>query len=458
MERLISGPWRGLRMFTLITGIAVFSLSLAVLIVGWGFGVAALRGPMPDFSTMKANTALGVGALGLALNVSQLRGPIRRLSLLPAAMAAVVGAITLAEYAFGWDAGIDQLLFPDPVTATAAFPGRPAPLTACLLLLLSVATMGAEGRRWRHVKTTCALTAVLISWTLLNGYLFIGSGRTAVLPFGSVAVHTAVTLFLVALGALASQPSSWPVRTIFAKGLGGTVCRWLLPVAALAPPLLGDLLSNSAVLHDPYASFNWALYSVFCSAGSVGLILILARRIEILDAERTAATLMSRHDALTGLANRRAFDAFLLEAFNRARRYGRQLSLLTIDIDHFKSYNDSFGHPAGDEVLRGAARVLAHVARESDLVARLGGEEFAIVLPETGVVGAYALAERVRESVAALKLRRVVTVSVGVATLAGSTPTAEALLEESDTALYTAKSNGRDRVVLGGKRSRLQVG
>jgi diguanylate cyclase (GGDEF)-like protein len=444
-------------MFALITGVAVFSSSIAVLILGWGFGVAALRGPMSDFSTMKANTALGMGALGLALGVSQLGGSIARLGPLLAAMAALVGALTLAEYTFGWDAGIDQLLFPDPVTAAAASLGRPARLTAWLLLLLGVATMGAEERRWRHVKTACALTAVLITWTLLNGYLFAPSGHPGPLPFGSVAVHTAATLFWVALGALAAQPSSWPVRTIFADSLGGTVCRWLLPVAALAPPLLGDLLSNPAVLHDPYASFNWALYSVFCSAGSVGLILVLAHRIEILEAERTAATLMSRHDSLTGLANRRAFDAFLLEAFNRARRYGRQLSLLTIDIDHFKSYNDSFGHPAGDEVLRGAAGVFTHVARETDLVARMGGEEFAIILPETGAVGAHAVAERMRESVAGLQLRRAVTISVGVATLTGSTPTAAALLEESDTALYTAKSNGRDCVVVGGKKSWLQA-
>lgn len=147
MKRLISGPWHGLRMFALITGITVFFLSAAVLIVGWGFGVAALRGPLPDFSTMKTNTALGVGALGLSLGVSQLRGPIGWLRLILAAMAAAFGAITLAEYSFGWDAGVDQLLFLDPATAAAAFPGRPAPLTACLLLLLGVATMGPEGRR-----------------------------------------------------------------------------------------------------------------------------------------------------------------------------------------------------------------------------------------------------------------------------------------------------------------------
>jgi hypothetical protein len=90
------------------------------------------------------------------------------------------------------------------------------------------------------VKTACALTALVIAWTLLNGYLFGRSGHLVPLPFGSVALHTGAALFLVALGALASQPGSWPVRTIFAENLGGTVCRWLLPVATVWSPAARD--------------------------------------------------------------------------------------------------------------------------------------------------------------------------------------------------------------------------
>ena len=99
--------------------------------------------------------------------------------------------------------------------------------------------------------------------------------------------------------------------------------RWLLPAATLAPTLLGWILGDFATARDPGIVLRWAVYSVCSSAGSVGLILVLAHRIELLDAERTAATLMSRHDPLTDLPNRRAFDAFLLESFNLARRHGR---------------------------------------------------------------------------------------------------------------------------------------
>jgi diguanylate cyclase (GGDEF)-like protein len=450
VKRLISGPWHGLRLFALIAGFAVLCLASVVLVGGWGMEVSALRGPLPNFSTMKPNTAIGVGALGLALMLSQSGGPVRRLHLPLAALAAVLGALTLAEYGFGWDAGVDQLIFADAGTGHA-FPGRPAPLAAVLLLLLGVGLMSPETRGWRHVKAACTLPALLVAWTLLNGYLFGHSGDPGALPFGSVAVHTAGSLFLIALGTLATEPGSWPVRTVFADNLGGTICRWLLPMAVVAPSLLGWLLCNPATI-DSHEALNWALYAVSSSAGSVGLILILARRIEILDAERTAATMMSRRDALTGIANRRAFDIVLMESFSRARRYGRPLSLLTLDIDHFKSYNDTFGHPAGDEVLQAVSGVLVHVARESDLVARIGGEEFAMVLSETGAAGAHALAERIRASVAALKLQRAVTISVGVASLSPATPTATALLKESDTALYAAKRAGRDCVAVGGKR------
>jgi diguanylate cyclase (GGDEF)-like protein len=457
VKRLISGPWHGLRAFALIIGVLVFFVAATVLTVGWGLGVSVLRRPMASFVTMKPNTALGIGALALALTLSQLGGPVRRFSMLFTLLATLIGAVTLAEYSFRWDAGVDQLLFVDSGASPAEFPGRPARLTALLLILLSAGVTGSEARGWRHVRTFCSMVSLLITWTLLNGYLFAYTNPPGILPFGSVAVHTAGALFLVALGAVATQPGSWPVRTVVADNVAGTICRWLLPAAIFAPPLLGWLVRNPAALGEPTAAFNWALYSVLSSVGSVALIIMLAHRIEVLDAERTAATMMSRHDELTGLANRRAFGAFLLEAFNLARRYERPLSLLTIDVDEFKAYNDTYGHPAGDEVLNAAAAVFAGVVRETDLVARIGGEEFAMVLPETAVGGARALAERVRQKVSELRLQRRVTVSVGIAALSSETATAPALLEQSDAALYAAKRGGRNRVVVSGRSSAAQV-
>jgi diguanylate cyclase (GGDEF)-like protein len=162
--------------------------------------------------------------------------------------------------------------------------------------------------------------------------------------------------------------------------------------------------------------------------------------------ERLATT-----DGLTGLLNRRTFNAQLTARLREAQRYRRPLSLLLLDVDHFKKVNDTYGHPAGDAVLRGVAQLAQQQARETDLVARYGGEEMALVLPETDARGALVIAERIRATVAAAQhpteqgaLK--VTLSVGVATWPGAGEDAAGLIESADRALYRAKQGGRNRV------------
>ena len=166
-------------------------------------------------------------------------------------------------------------------------------------------------------------------------------------------------------------------------------------------------------------------------------------------AERLATT-----DGLTGLMNRRSLNTQLAARSREAQRYRRPLSLLLIDIDHFKKVNDTHGHPAGDAVLRGVAAVARAQSRETDLVARYGGEEMALVLPETDAAGASVIAERLRAAVEGTAhgtehgtLR--VTISVGVATWPGGGQTPDELLTTADRALYRAKQTGRNRVESG---------
>lgn len=150
-------------------------------------------------------------------------------------------------------------------------------------------------------------------------------------------------------------------------------------------------------------------------------------------------------DPLTELANRRYFDLRFEEERMRASRYGLLLSVLVLDVDHFKSVNDTHGHAIGDEVLVGVARVLRETTRTVDLVARFGGEEFVVLLPETGLEGAAGIGERIRAAVETREMgagRLRVTVSVGAAS--GHDP---AILVHADKALYEAKRTGRNRVV-----------
>ena len=157
----------------------------------------------------------------------------------------------------------------------------------------------------------------------------------------------------------------------------------------------------------------------------------------------------SRTDPLTGLKNRRAFLERLHEEVDRTRRYGSNLSIAMIDVDHFKEYNDAHGHPAGDEALKKIADALVAQSRASDLVARYGGEEFVVILTDTDTEGASALGERFRRGVQdAAWAGPVLTVSVGVSSVSGDATNAVDLVQAADDALYRAKAAGRNRVAI----------
>ena len=178
--------------------------------------------------------------------------------------------------------------------------------------------------------------------------------------------------------------------------------------------------------------------------------LVLARRLE---SAFDRLEHISQTDQLTGLANRRHFEEVLSAFYYQARRYNRPLSLIMLDVDFFKAVNDCGGHPAGDALLRQVAAALEDVCRQADLPALLGGDEFAVLLPETVAARAVAVAERIRAAVAEMEVSPNgvsvnVTASIGLADLnAEEIDSPEAMLRAADRALYRAKEQGRNQVV-----------
>jgi diguanylate cyclase (GGDEF)-like protein len=196
------------------------------------------------------------------------------------------------------------------------------------------------------------------------------------------------------------------------------------------------------------------IFVTFMSRITIGLHQDVVERLRLtreLRASKEAAERQARVDGLTGLLNRTAFFESGRSLIALSRRHQRPLSVVMADLDHFKMVNDRFGHSAGDVLLAAFAETLRKTQRSSDVCARLGGEEFAILLPETSAAAAIQFAERVRESLATLRAEEKdsegVTASFGIAELAPSDASLDTLIDRADRALYKAKAEGRNRTI-----------
>jgi diguanylate cyclase (GGDEF)-like protein len=187
---------------------------------------------------------------------------------------------------------------------------------------------------------------------------------------------------------------------------------------------------------------------------SLNLLMAIAPQIavaidrELLKEKAGKLEQLSVTDALTGLLNRRYLEARLSEEVKRSNRHGFPMSFMMIDVDHFKSYNDRFGHPAGDAALRLVGAVIRETLRGADVAARYGGEEFSVLLPQTTGDEAAVLAERIRQNIAEANFRhRRVTASIGIASCSADLCSPSDIVDAADKALYKAKERGRDCVV-----------
>jgi len=213
--------------------------------------------------------------------------------------------------------------------------------------------------------------------------------------------------------------------------------------------LLGLVIIGEKHSKNPYSQSELELFSLLTNFLAVALTNVRLYK----EMERVSVT-----DPLTGMFNRRYFENFLQNEVSRARRFNHTLSLVILDLDHFKNYNDSLGHPAGDMLLKQLTKVLISTVRSTDLVARYGGEEFCVILPEICQKGALRFSERLRNLVFSYPFEKKeiqpnghITISLGTATYPSDAQMMKELIVKADTALYQAKKMGRNRIATYGE-------
>ena len=301
---------------------------------------------------------------------------------------------------------------------------------------LSLALYGAvrRDRRQRWLPLATALFDVTLITVTSVLFAFVGDPH--------MVVNSKIT-FDVYFLVLAATCLRFDRRVALASGLVA-IAQFLAVVAWVAHAFPLDTVGGTS----PYGRFLWS------DQVSRAILLAAMTALTVVVVDKTARLRReSNSDALTGVFNRRFFDDYLHSEIARAARYAGSLTIAMVDVDHFKAYNDRFGHAAGDDALRLVARTIALGLRRSDIVARYGGEEFVLILREATPDAAMERLEAVREAIAATPLAECdeaiprLTVSIGIAQWPVDGPDAADVLAEADRRLFQAKAAGRNRVV-----------
>jgi diguanylate cyclase (GGDEF)-like protein len=359
-------------------------------------------------------------AIGLALFASS----PRHVTTIDGVVLAVFILLTRLEYPIGVGSAVPgQLAF---VPLLFLMPLKYVPIAVCLGSIAATLVLARAGR-----KPSLCPNALGTAWFTIPPVLILMAAGEQPFAWSRWPLYVAV---LVAQSVADLVPAA-----IYERVVNTTQLR---PLAGVLATVYGFDVLLTPVGMLAAAEGGWSFLAVLPL--TVVLYLLSRERRSRIDAESEADRLseLAHADELTGAANRRSFDDRLAVEQARAARTGAELSICMFDLDHFKSYNDRFGHPAGDDLLRRIVARWSAALRPESLLARLGGEEFALLLPDASVAAAEIVVERLRDVTPPE-----ITVSAGIATWDGREPIADAV-SRADAALYRAKREGRDRLVL----------
>ena len=406
-----------------------YAIALAMLL--WAGGMAlnlvdALGAGGADITPRASLLLYVLYAVPLVFILARTRRERASISLIDAAMAALLGVLFFVHTGFFADrVDVDEQAMRN---MRYMFDIQ----NLCIASFATVRWLAGDVPEWRGLFRALALYAV--AYLLVAGYINHFASEDSFGAYNDLLIDLPFLLLMLLAVRRASAPVFVPdPRLSRLVQAGGPM---ILPLLLLVVgTLVVDHARTLAVAGFVVASIGFSLRSTLL-------------QIDLLEGQ-AALDQLARRDGLTGVANRRQFDAVLQDEASRVHRSGAGLGLLLVDIDHFKAFNDAHGHPAGDRCLQAvAARLQANVRRAGDCLARYGGEEFAVIIPDCGRDDAIALAEKLRLAVETLVLPEgPVSISVGVAFLQSSAkaPTTQ-LLDDADRALYAAKRAGRNRV------------
>lgn len=431
-----------------------------LVLTGWALDIELLKRIYPSLVAMNPITAIAFIILSISLLLMRSRKADQRAFIIAKVCAGIViliGLLMLIEIIFGVAIGIDQLLFKNKMANDViGQPNRMAPNTALNFVLLGCVLLFLDEKikRRLHIAQTLVIICLFASLVPIIGYAYGAKMLYGIGQYIPMALHSAITFLVLSIGILMSRPNHALATAIFDKGISGIVARRFLPVVIYLPVVTGWLRLEGQRMGLYENEMGVTLMVVTHTLTLCVLVLYNSFTLHRVDTQRKRAESelkeLALMDDLTELRNRRGFLLLTEQELRLARnkRMGLDLWLIFADLDGLKQINDTLGHQAGSQAIIQTAEILKATFRETDVIARIGGDEFAILAVTSDIDSGTILVSRIKENLRSFNSREELpyrlSLSVGAIRVdPDKSPSITELLEAADQAMYEQKRMSR---------------